>query len=508
MQRGRSQADYEPVTRSRRQGLRAGEDAREEAWPTEIAHPSAALEEDRAALDDAPPLAPSPPTGKKEKAFSLNRGHSLTYAGLFLFTIVLYARPAEYYPSALTASLAFFVAVITLAIYLPSQLSLDGSLTARPREINLVLLFCLTGLLSIPLASSPGEAWSTFSDTFIRCVVIFIVMVNVVRTEARLKGLLLLAIIVSLWLSVGAINDYRLGLMVVEGYRAGGRGTGIFGNSNDMALHLVTIVPIAIALFFSTRGLVRKILYGASAALMMAAIVLTYSRGGFLGLLVALGFLAWKLGRSNRLAIGVLAVLITGAFLVLAPGNYSVRVLSIFVPSLDPVGSSSARKEELMRSLQVAIHNPVFGVGMGNYASSMSFRGLVTHNSYTEVAAEMGMAALVLYMMFIITPLRRLGQIVRETFETRASSRYSHLAIGLQASLLGYLVCSFFASVAYLWYVYYLVGYAVCLRRLYEAEIGREVVIEKKRAKGRAMSERYAPALGETEGASRRLADV
>jgi hypothetical protein len=40
---------------------------------------------------------------------------------------------------------------------------------------------------------------------------------------------------------------------------------------------------------------------------------------------------------------------------------------------------------------------------------------------------------------------------------------------------------SFFASVAYLWYVYYLVGYAVCLRRIYEAETGREIALESKK---------------------------
>ncbi|HEY6119602.1 MAG TPA: hypothetical protein VIV66_06575, partial [Pyrinomonadaceae bacterium] len=48
-------------------------------------------------------------------------------------------------------------------------------------------------------------------------------------------------------------------------------------------------------------------------------------------------------------------------------------------------------------------------------------------------------------------------------------SRFHYLAIGLEASLIGYMVSSFFASVAFLWYVYYLIGYSVCLRRLYLA---------------------------------------
>ncbi|HEX8921032.1 MAG TPA: O-antigen ligase family protein [Pyrinomonadaceae bacterium] len=495
MQRGRPQADYEPVTRSRRARLPESESAAEATlWPTP--------KDNSTTIDDGA-QEEQPPVNKKELATFLKRGHGLTYAALFLFTIILYARPAEFYPSPLTNSIAFIVGIITLAIFVPSQVMAEGTLTARPREVNLVLLFCLTGLLSIPLAISPGEAWATFSDTFIRCIVIFLVLVNAVRTELRLRWLLYLAIFVSCWLSLGAINDYRLGLLTIEGYRVAGVGKGIFGNSNDMAMHLVTIMPIAIALSFATRGIVRKILFAASAALMMGAIVVTYSRGAFLGSLVMLGFLAWKLGRRHRLAVVILGTIVLVAFLALAPGNYSVRILSIFIPGLDPVGSSSARQGELFRSLNVALHNPLLGIGMGNYATEMSERGLVTHNAYTQVAAEMGLFALVLYTMFVATPLRRLGQIARETFNSRNDSRYYYLAVGLQASLLGYMVSTFFLSVAYLWYGYYLVAYAVCLRRMYESETGKLVVLDKRKLKQSAS--RALPLASLTGGESERV---
>ncbi|MDQ2936450.1 MAG: O-antigen ligase family protein [Acidobacteriota bacterium] len=432
----------------------------------------------------------------------LKPGHALTYSALFLFTIILYVRPAELYPSRWTASIALLVGVLTLALFIPSQLSLESRLTARPREINLILLLCLTGLLSIPLAVNPGEAWTAFGDTFIRCIVIFIVMVNVVRTETRLKGLLLLAVLVSIWLSVGAINDYRLGLTTVEGYRVAGWGGGIFGNPNDMALHLVTIVPIVVALIFATRSIVLKCVYGVCAGLMVGAIVVSYSRGGFVGLLAAFGILVWKLGRRRRLAIGVLAIIVIGLFLVLAPGNYAMRLASIFIPSLDPVGSSSMRREILYRSLWTAMRHPLFGIGMGNF-HNVSLQELVSHNAYTQVAAEMGVVALICYTMFIVTPFRRLGQIASETFRKQDKSRYYYLSIGLQASLLGYMVCSFFASVAYLWYVYYLVGYAVCLRRLYESEVGKPVVLEKRKpAESMRKEGEGFPAALESESAS------
>lgn len=429
-------------------------------------------------------LHPVSPQRVSEGKWTIKRGHTLSYAGLLLFTIILYTRPAEIYPSPLTASLALIVALATLAVFIPTQLSLDGTLTARPPEVNLVLLFCLTGLVSIPLAINRLVAWQEFTGTFIRCIVIFIVIVNVVRTRTRLKGLLFVALISGLWLSFEAINDYRLGLATVEGYRAGGRGGGIFGNSNDMALFLVTIVPIAIALLLRSRSVARKFLCGGCAVVMASAIVLTYSRGAFVGLLVALSFFAWKAGQRRRLQILIIGFLIVAAFLAMVPG-YALRLVSILIPSLDPLGSSEARSGELLRSLYLAIRHPMFGIGMGNYAPEMSYRGLVTHNSYTQVAAEMGMAALVCYTMFIVTPIKKLGQVARETFEVRNNSNYYYLAVGLQASLVGYMVCSFFASVAYLWYVYYLVAYAVCLRRLYESETGKLVVIENKPKSGR-----------------------
>ena len=479
MIRSHQKQDYETVSRSRKP--RATEFS---AVQNRFASKSLASER-AAVIQGEQAIGPDP----LDAATFLKPGHVFSYAALFVFTIVLYARPAEFYPSPITNSLALIVGIVTLACFIATQISLEGKLTARPSEVNLVLLFMLMALLSIPLAIDPAAAWHEFSGAFIRCVVIFVVMVNVVRTPFRLKSLVLMTIVVSIWLSIGALNDYRLGLTTVEGYRVSGRGDGIFGNPNDMALHLVTVIPLTIALFFVTRRFISQIVYVVSALVMISAVILTFSRGGFLGLLVASAFLAYKLGYRRRLTIAVAGVVVLLTLLVLAPGNYPVRLASIFVPSLDPVGSADARRGELMRSLYVALRHPLLGIGMGNYAPEMSYHGLVTHNSYTQVAAEMGMAALYCYTMFIVVPLRKLARIARETFEVRANSRFYYLAVGLQAALLGYLVCSFFASVAYLWYVFYLVGYAVCLRRLYESETGREVVIEKRRARRNALPE-------------------
>lgn len=403
----------------------------------------------------------------KGEPWLARRGHAISYIGLFLFTAVLYFRPYEWIPafSSLT-SLAFWLAAFTLVVFIPTQFALEGNLTARPREVNFLLLFCLWALLGMPLAINPGEAWAAFSDSFIKVVLMFIVLVNVVRTERRLKGLMWLSLGVGVFLSYRAISDFQSGNLTVNGFRVKGALGGMFGNPNDMALHLVMMIPIAVALFFGTRNPVRKILYAACAALMTMAMVVTYSRGAFLGFVVSFLVLMWKLGRRQRFSVMAVALLVLLLFLIFAPGNYGLRLLSIFIPELDPVGSSIARRDLLWRSLFVALHNPIFGVGMENF-HIVSSHELVSHNAYTQVAAELGFPALILYIGFIVAPLKKLWQIEQRTFADRRTSCFYHLTVGLQASIIAYMVSSFFGSVAYQWYIYYIIGYSIALRRIY-----------------------------------------
>ena len=402
------------------------------------------------------------------------RGHTLSYCGLFLFSIILYLRPYEMFPalSSLT-SMAFYTGLATLIIYSITQIILEGNLTARPREINLALLLGFAAILSIPLAIDPAEAWKNFSEILVKALLIFIVIVNVVRTERRLHLLILLALAVSVYLSFNAIQDYqsgvfRIGKEVHDNLRIAGRIKGLFENSNDLALHLVTMAPIAFALAFAKRNPIAKFVYLASAALIVAAIVVTFSRGGFLGLVAVSFVLVRKLGRKNRLTATVGFALAVVLFFTFAPGDYGGRLSTIFDSTADLTGSSSQRNQVLQRSVLVALRYPLTGVGLGNF-HHRSYQELGTHNAYTQVGSEMGLVALVIYLMFLLAPLKRLRDVEQESRENPGDRRFYYLSIGLQASLIGYMVSSFFGAVAYQWYVYYLVGYAICFHRVFSS---------------------------------------
>lgn len=445
-----------------------------------------------AAISDefpAPITAPTPSTAaqqtkksKQEERFArvvgeadgwqIRHGHTFTFVGLFIFSIILYFRPYEMIPALSSfKTMAFFFGILTLAIYFPSQMILEGNLTARPREINLILLFGLAAFLSMPMATSPGEAYTEFSDVLLKAIVIFVVFVNVVRTESRLKFLVWLAFAVSIYLSFYAVSDYmngifREGTAANNNQRIGGAISGLFGNSNDLALHLVTMVPIAIGFGFASKGTLRKVLHIGLAVMFVAAIVVTFSRGGFLGLMVAILVMVRKMGRKNKfVSTGALVVSML-ALLAFAPATYSSRLSTIFSSSSDITGSSSQRTEILKRSIWVTLRYPLFGVGVGNFHFK-SVHELVTHNAYTEVSSEMGIPALVIYIMLMVYPLRRLREIEAQTLNRPDKRRFHYWSIGIQASIVAYMVTSFFGAVAYQWYIYYIVGYAVAVRRLY-----------------------------------------
>ncbi|MCA1591766.1 MAG: O-antigen ligase family protein [Acidobacteria bacterium] len=466
--------DYEPVRPARRAaaGWEQGSDETEYVGATSRRGERVAQEIEPGQLpESAPSTVASGVSHAKDQNWLARRGHAVTYVGLFLFTLVAFTRPADWYPNAFTESLAFYLGIFTLSVYGVTQLMREGNLTARPREVYYVLALLVAGFLSIPFADQWRDyAYDTFMDTFARAILMFIVLVNVAWTERRLRLLMKISLGVGVFLAASALSDYVTGNLLVEGYRVKGVIGGMFGNPNDLSQHFNAMLPVAVAFLCVSRGILRKIFYALCALALVSGVVVTFSRGGFLTLMTITLVLAWKLGRRHRLFFLSLVLAAGIMFLAAAPGEYRTRLLSMFDDQLEVAsGSRGARSELLKESVKVALRHPLLGIGMGNFRLIYK---LMTHNSYTQVAAEMGLFGFFAYLLFIVTPLKRLWEIERATRGDPARRRFYFMAIGMQAALAGYMVSSFFGAVAYYFNIYYLVGYAVCLRMIYYTEIG------------------------------------
>jgi putative inorganic carbon (hco3(-)) transporter len=407
----------------------------------------------------------------------IRNGHSLTFAGVFLFTFFVFYRPYELIPGlGFLQSGAFIIAIATLLIYVPTQLSTESSLTILSTEIKAVLVLVALAIITLPIARDPAMAWETFNDPFIKAVLMFIVMVNVVRTRRRLMTLIWLSLIISIYISFLAIDLYLKGEFKTEGYRVSIELAGLFNNPNDLAIHLVTMMPIVVAMALASKNIIQRLFYLSITLLFLFVTVITFSRGGFLALIVSAVVMVWKVGRAERVKYTIISMIVGGLFILVAPGNYGIRILSIFIPGLDPVGSADARREGLITSIIVTIRNP-WGIGIGN-SPTFGAHNLQTHNSYTQVSSELGLLGLTAYLIFLVSGFRKLGAIERIQYAAGTLDWFYFMSIGLQASIAAFMVASFFGSVAYLWYVYYLIAYAVAFRRIYMIEKGLQKDVE------------------------------
>jgi O-antigen ligase len=396
--------------------------------------------------------------------------HGLAFAGVYLFTLLLYARPNDLFPALGSFPLVKFVAIGILPIYIGSKISAGDRLTVWTTEMTALMVIAALGVLLMPIAASPKDSLDTLTDTYIKTVIIFILMVNLIDTRRRIFSLWKLVVACGAALAVGAIRSYMKGEFAAKGVRIEGLVGGMFENPNDLATALDLLLPLAIALTLVSKG-VARLFYLVCAAVMAVGVLITLSRGGFLGLIALGALLVWKLGRGRRLKITLAAALIFGVLLATTPGGYGSRIATIFNTEQDQTGSAQERRELLERAALLAIRRPIVGVGMGNF-HIYSIHEKAAHNAYLEIAADLGVIGLVAYLILIFAPLRSLRRIERQTLGMRSKSEREMywLSVCIQAALVAYMVCSFFASIQYLWYLYYTAAYAVALRHINTAE--------------------------------------
>jgi putative inorganic carbon (HCO3(-)) transporter len=393
------------------------------------------------------------------------QAHTAAYGGLILFTILLYLRPNDLLPIG-TFPILKILTIGTLAAFFIDRLGQGGPLSVMPRPFKYLLIMAGLAILSIPVGLDPGASFAGFIDQFLKILLVFLLMINVVTSFRRLRLMMEVTVLSAAVVAVLTLSDYVQGKNLVEDFRAAGALGGIFANPNDLALAMNVLLPIAVGLALSRPSPFSKLLYLVCSGLLAVTTVVTYSRAGFLTMAVAGAFFLVKLGRRYPAAWGI-GALAAGLLFATSPG----RILIIF----DAAGgnataaeSASARWGLVMRSLEVAGANPVrwlFGVGIDNF-HIVSHKELVNHNAYLQVFNEVGLPALIFYILFLASVYKITALITKRYQRVRGYRQVWLMAVAIQTSLVAYFVGSFFASVAYLWYVYYPAAFAVCLQQV------------------------------------------
>jgi len=257
------------------------------------------------------------------------------------------------------------------------------------------------------------------------------------------------------------------GVAVWKGHLLLGRLEGTLGayysDPNDLALAIIISLPLCLALLFLSRGVLQRVAWALAILVMLYAVFLTGSRGGFVALIVAAVVFLWEFAiQGRRRYLLALAVLASTILWQSSSGLLVGRLKGTFNQQEDTAAaydSAEARRQLFWRSVEVTKQHPLFGVGPGNF-QEISGSWLVTHNSFTEMSSEGGVPAFILYVLILWCGFKNLRGAKRLA---RGGTESLLLARALLASLAGYVAGSVFLSLAYAFFPYFLVAYTTAL---------------------------------------------
>jgi glycosyltransferase involved in cell wall biosynthesis/O-antigen ligase len=239
-------------------------------------------------------------------------------------------------------------------------------------------------------------------------------------------------------------------------YRAGGP----VGDANFYALLLTALLPTVVWGAFRKVHPVARSAAVICGGVLVAAFVLTYSRGALVAVAVAL--LLWLAVAHLRRLVLLGILLLIATLIVVAPRNYLERV------STSTLANDTIQTR--IRSQQVALNvfmdHPLFGTGTESYtyiyqdyATRLGLGRTANHihNTYLAIAAESGLAGLIPFVGALVLILYRAWR-RRAVAILERDTQTERLVLTCVLALSTYLIGMLFLPVAYPRYLWLLAG--------------------------------------------------
>ncbi|HEY0344710.1 MAG TPA: O-antigen ligase family protein [Solirubrobacteraceae bacterium] len=374
--------------------------------------------------------------------------------------------------------------------------------------LSVALAVLLLAMLQSGLLARDSHAALDGIRTFaLQGVVLYILVVNVLRSQATLRlamwsvltaGAFLAAVTVFQYVTKTFERPYlgfsALDIAYFTGQSSQPRASGPVADPNYYAQILLPALAFGLLAVLREPRTRLRLLGGAMAATILFAITLTGSRGGAIALVAMfLVMIALRLFKPGQL----LAVLAVGAVALALNPSYVERLTGTSLSGIAaPAGSAVAadiaargRLTENLAALQVFADHPVFGVGPGGfplyyqeYASRIGIQvhtrergGLqagqapqrAAHNIALGLAADLGVVGLAFFGVVVWIAFAGLLRARRHWLSQRRPD-LADVAGALVLALTGYLVAGVFLSLAYeryLWLLLAMAGAAIALSR-------------------------------------------
>ena len=259
--------------------------------------------------------------------------------------------------------------------------------------------FLAWSLVTLPAAMDIAVGWEAWVE-FLKIFLIGCLAFNTIRTRGQHRFITLV------WLGVFAFYPVRGTLFnFLTGNGAFGRfgWNFAFANFNDMASFTLFPLAMSIERLRSTDKLWVKACAVAGVVVLPFIILITQSRAGMMGLAVMFLFLFFRTKYKLRLGAAVVGVAFVAV--LFAPQGVWDRIRGMqYLTSVETLGQSDGSAVQRYTIWQVArnmiYHNPVIGVGIGNYPIAHAEYALKkqewagargnrdTHSTYLRLLAE------------------------------------------------------------------------------------------------------------------------
>lgn len=360
-----------------------------------------------------------------------------------------------------------FEAVLLLSLAARAVFFRRKLFLAAPQHILALALAAWMILSLLYNGRARAENLSDVRNLFLVRIFVFFLLTNILLTKEALKRMMVILMACNAGLLATSFLA-REGVFGAERLTFSDkllRTSGIVHNPNTLAFDLTTMLIFAIAAFLYVRSPLLKLVLAALAAGDILAILTTLSRSGFVSLCVVLLFILWKMRRDWRgvALAGALAI----AVLLLFPSGLEFRFSR--VEEIQDVNRLTFAKV----ALNMAVQNPVFGVGFGSYLEEFDRYNNTDldwpcspHNMYLSLAAEVGFPALILYLMIFGILWRRLLSMERDLRSAGAQGSFLYqFGWAVQAALVNLAVFGLSGDVAFEYSVFTVLGFGMLLYR-------------------------------------------
>jgi O-antigen ligase len=387
--------------------------------------------------------------------------------GFWTFLLIAVGRLGELVPGLASLPIAKIALGVPLLVLIRNWKRLPGqTAVTRPLARTAIVLAVLAVLLT-PISYWKGASREFLLLQFPTLLAATTIAYMMCRSWRTVRGTLLVLVLSGLILARAAVSSYT-----------GGRAqANTMYDTNDLAYILVTVLPLVIAFLVTAKTTAKRLIYFGIGAVMLGALLLTQSRGGFLGLvLVTLLACLMRIqvpdgNKRNRKFLSLLGVVLLGAViwtqLPQDARNRFATVLNLGNDyNLDPTNDKS-RGQIWSRGLKATLDRP-FGYGpqaFGMVDYRYGGRMMAPHNSYMEAMVELGVLGIILFLRMYLLSWRGLERARRKLGERKSISAEQKeqmvFARVLQLSLAGNAVAGFFLSMTYatiLW-----VTFGICM---------------------------------------------